>query len=62
MKHTNQEKRVFDPLIVLNQRMAKLRDHTKRLTRKSWCTTKIKENLEKHIYLYIADNNSYQLV
>jgi len=61
-KHTSLEKRIFDPIFALNQRMAKLRDHIKRLTRRSWCTTKIKENLERHIYLYIADNNGYQLV
>ncbi len=62
MKYTSLEKRVFDPIFALNQRMAKFRDHIKRLTRRSWCTTKIKENLENHIYLYIADNNGYQIV
>lgn len=62
MKYTNQEKRIFDPLFPLNQRMAKFRDHIKRLTRRSWCTTKIKENLERHIYLYIADNNGYEVI
>lgn len=61
-KYTNLEKKVFDPIFSVNQRMAKFRDHIKRLTRRSWCTTKIKENLEKHIYLYIADNNNYRLV
>lgn len=62
LKYTNQEKRVFDPLFAVNQRMAKLRGHIKRLTRRSWCTTKIQENLEKHLYLYIADNNGYQIL
>lgn len=62
MKYTNLEKRIFDPLFATNQRMAKLRDHIKRLTRRSWCTTKLKENLEKHLYLYIADNNGYNFV
>lgn len=62
LKYTNQEKRIFDPIFALNQRIAKFRDHIKRLNRRSWCTTKIKENLEKHIYLYIADNNNYQLI
>lgn len=61
LKYTNLEKKIFDPLFAINQRMAKFRDHIKRLTRRSWCTTKLKENLEKHIYLYIADNNGYQL-
>lgn len=62
MKYTNLEKRVFDPIFATNQRIAKLRDHIKRLARRSWCTTKIKENLEKHLYLYIADNNGYRIV
>ncbi len=62
LKYTKLEKAIFDPLFATNQRMAKFRDHIKRLTRRSWCTTKIKENLEKHIYLYIADNNGYGIV
>ena len=62
MKYTNFEKRIFDPIFAINQRMGKFRDHIKRLTRRSWCTTKKIENLEKHIYLYIADNNKYQLI
>lgn len=62
LKYTNLEKRIFDPIFALNQRFAKLRDHIKRLTRRSWCTSKKIENLERHIYLYIAVNNGYQLV
>ncbi len=62
MKYTNLEKKIFDPIFALNQRFAKLRDHIKRLTRRSWCTTKVIENLERHIYLYIALNNGYQIV
>lgn len=62
MKYTNQEKRIFDPLFAINQRFAKLRDHIKRLTRRSWCTTKKIENLEKHIYLYMAQNNNYVFI
>ena len=62
MKYTSFEKRILDPIFAINQRMGKFRDHIKRLTRRSWCTTKKIENLEKHIYLYIADNNKYQLI
>lgn len=62
LKYTNQEKRIFDPIFAVNQRMAKLRDHIKRLTRRSWCTTKKIENLEKHIYLYMAKNNEIQFI
>lgn len=62
MKYTKFEKQIFDPIFATNQRMAKFRDHIKRLTRRSWCTTKKIINLEKNIYLYIADNNGYQLI
>jgi transposase-like protein/IS1 family transposase len=62
MKYTNLEKRIYDPIFALNQRMAKCRDHIKRLTRRSWCTTKRPENLERHLYLYVAMNNGYEIV
>jgi transposase-like protein len=62
MKYTNLEKRIHDPIFALNQRMAKCRDHVKRLTRRSWCTTKLPENLERHLYLYMAINNGYAIV
>ena len=42
-----------DPLFALNQRCAKLRSHLKRLTRRSWCTTKSPENLQKHLDLFL---------
>lgn len=60
LKYTALEKKLYDPLFALNQRCAKLRDHVKRLTRRSWCTTKIKENLERHLDIYIAYNNGYR--
>jgi hypothetical protein len=60
MKYQKLEKKIFDPLFALNQRCAKFRDHIKRLTRRSWCTTKRKDHLEKHLMLYIAYNNNYQ--
>jgi transposase-like protein len=62
MKYLKSEKIIFDPIFALNQRMAKFRDHIKRLTRRSWCTTKKRENLENHIYLYMADNNGYSII
>lgn len=61
-KYTNQEKRIFDPLFRVNQRAAKFRDHIKRMTRKSWCTTKRIENLERQLNLYIARNNEYEFL
>ena len=50
-------KNSWDPLFPLNQRCAKLRSDIKRLVRRSWCTTKKKENLQKHLNIYIAYNN-----
>ncbi len=49
----NEQKKVFDPLFPLNQRCAKLRADIKRLTRRSWCTTKKPANLELILKLYI---------
>lgn len=52
--HEKKHKKKFDPLFALNQRCAKLRSQIKRLTRRSWCTTKKKENLQGHLDLYIV--------
>jgi len=52
--HERMHKKVFDPLFALNQRCALLRSHIKRLTRRSWCTTKKKENLQGHLDLFVA--------
>jgi len=62
LKYTLAEKKIFDPIFATNQRMAKLRDHIKRLTRRSWCTTKKIINLESHVYLFMAENNGYELI
>jgi transposase-like protein len=61
-KYLSQEKRIFDPLFSINHVCARLRDHIKRLTRRSWCTTKVPEHLELNIYLYIAKNNKYSFL
>jgi hypothetical protein len=52
--HETKTKRVFDPMFVLNQRCAKLRSDIKRLTRRTWCTTKRKENLQLLLDIYIV--------
>lgn len=54
MLFLNHQKKVFDPLFPLNQRCAKLRQDIKRLSRRSWCTTKTPANLEKSLAIYIA--------
>ena len=55
--YTSERKRVFDPLFALNQRCAMLRSDIRRLTRRSWCTTKKIDNLKKHLELYQIYNN-----
>ena len=55
--YTAERKRVFDPLFAVNQRFAMLRSDIRRLTRRSWCTTKKIENLRKHLELYQIYNN-----
>jgi hypothetical protein len=55
------EKKVFDPLFPLNQRCAKLRQDIKRLSRRSWCTTKLPERLEKSLSIYIAHQAELRL-
>lgn len=59
LMYTAQRKKIFDPLFVLNQRCAMLRSDLRRLTRRSWCTTKKIENLEKHLQLYMVYNNEF---
>lgn len=51
--HEKIHKKPFDPLFQLNQRCALLRSQIKRLTRRSWCTTKKLENLQGHLDLFI---------
>lgn len=56
--YTSEMKRIFDPLFAINQRFAMLRSDIRRLTRKSWCTTKRVENLRHHLELYRSYNNT----
>lgn len=51
--HEKQFKKKFDPLFAINHKCALLRSHIKRLTRRSWCTTKKPENLQLHLDLFI---------
>ena len=52
--HEKYQKKRFDPLFSLNQRCAVLRSQIKRLTRRSWCTTKKVENLQGHLDLFLV--------
>lgn len=47
----------FDPLFTLNHTYAMIRDHIKRLSRRTWCTTKKKGSLALHMALYVHYHN-----
>ena len=47
----------FDPLFSLNHTCAMLRANINRLFRRTWCTTKIAENLLRHLYIYAEYHN-----
>lgn len=47
----------FDPLFSLNHTCAKFRADVNRLIRKTWCTTKKRVWLEKHLNLYAVYHN-----
>lgn len=47
----------FDPIFSLNHTCAMIRDHLKRLARRSWCTTKRIQELEMNLQLYALKHN-----
>lgn len=49
----------FDPMFELNHTAAMLRANINRLFRRTWCTTKRKDRLLAHIYLYARFHNQY---
>jgi hypothetical protein len=53
--HEKVERRVFDPMFAVNQKCAKLRSCIRRLTRRSWCTTKKVTNLQGHLEIFMAE-------
>jgi hypothetical protein len=52
----------FDPLFSLNHSCAMLRDNIKRLSRRTWCTTKLPANLRFHIAIYALFHNTRLLI
>ena len=48
----------WDPLFTINHTLAMLRDNIKRLTRRTWCTTKRQSALEDVIAIYVHFHNS----
>jgi hypothetical protein len=53
--------KAFDPLFAVNQKCARLRASLSRLRRNWWGFTQKIENLEHHLWLFIAVNNGYRL-
>lgn len=51
----------FDPLFAINHTLAMLRDNIKRLTRRTWCTTKVNERLADHVAIYVQYHNQVLL-
>ena len=49
----------YDPLFNLNHNLAMIRYGVKRLARKTWCTTKKKENLYHFLNIYAYHHNLY---
>src|SRR5690606_17518952 len=47
----------FDPLFFLNHGCAMVRDNLKRLTRRTWCTTKDASALQDILDLYMCYHN-----
>lgn len=52
----------FDPLFSLNHSFAMIRDNLKRLTRRTWCTTKTLKALDDQIALYTDFHNNFLTV
>lgn len=55
------KKLVRDPLFAINHTCAMLRANINRLIRKTWCTTKSPENLQKHLEIFIYYYNCIYL-
>ena len=48
----------FDPLWGINHTLAMMRDNIKRLTRRTWCTTKLAQSLDDIIAIYVHYHNT----
>lgn len=51
----------FDSLFQINHVSAKIRADLSRMRRRTWACTKKWENLQRHLLIYIAWNNKYEL-
>jgi IS1 family transposase len=50
-----------DPLFAINLTFAKMRNDLARLGRKTWTTSKSLQGLERHLWLWVAWTNGYDL-
>jgi len=48
----------YDPLFGINHTLAMMRDNIKRLTRRTWCTTKLAESLDDVMAIYLHYHNT----
>ena len=53
------KKNGFDPLFCINHTLAMMRANICRLIRKTWCTTKKKERLLDHLWIYCWIHNQF---
>ncbi len=51
----------FDPLFAINHTLAKLRANVSRLNRRTWNTTKRRDRLMSHLWIFIESHNRYIL-
>ena len=51
------KKKKFDPIFSLNHTCAMMRANLNRLFRRTWCTTKKREDLINHLFLYMSYHN-----
>jgi len=61
LSRKSKNKKERDPLFKLNHVCAKIRADLSRMRRRTWAITKKWENLQKHLYIYIAWCNHYHL-
>lgn len=60
-KKASGEPRERDPLFAINLLHAKIRNDLARFARKTWTTTKSIEGLRKHLWIYVAWTNGYEI-
>jgi hypothetical protein len=57
----SRRRNIKDPMFELNLVAAKIRHDLSRMARKVWVTTKLQDRLQKHLMLFVAYQNQYQI-